>query len=147
MGARSMDGKEDADARQDNPRDSRNNSMPDGRSDGRLGGRSEGSQDSQQNGRQDGVSGRFEKERFDIPAGDRGSNSMYDLYESTFRDASSVFDALQRLSGRGVAEDAIDHSLNWLILSAWSNLDKMKELQDDMIDRLQKIKEATGITN
>ncbi|KWT92164.1 hypothetical protein [Candidatus Magnetominusculus xianensis] len=85
-------------------------------------------------------------ERFDIPAG-QGSDGGYDQFENSFRDVSSVFDALQRLSGRGVAEDAIDHSLNWLILSAWSNLDKMKELQDDIINRLQEIKKATGISN
>ncbi|MBF0456519.1 MAG: hypothetical protein HQK99_01320 [Nitrospirae bacterium] len=104
--------------------------------------------DARQDGLPDGLQGRFGQERPDVPAGVRGSNSMDDLYEEgTFRDASSVFDALQRLSGRGVAEDAIDHSLNWLILSAWSKLDKMKELQDNMVDRLQKIKEATGIIN
>ncbi|MEO5360807.1 MAG: hypothetical protein H7843_10240 [Nitrospirota bacterium] len=88
----------------------------------------------------------FNEERFDIPAG-QCSDGGYDQFESSFRDVSSVFDALQRLSGRGVAEDAIDHSLNWLILSAWSNLDKMKELQDDIINRLQEIKKATGISN
>jgi hypothetical protein len=54
---------------------------------------------------------------------------------------------LQRLSGRGVAEDAIDHSLNWLILSAWNNLDKMKKLQDDMINRLREVKKTAGILN
>ncbi|MBF0518081.1 MAG: hypothetical protein HQK97_13395 [Nitrospirae bacterium] len=86
----------------------------------------------------------FKVESFDISQGE-DTAAAYGDYLSDFRDVCSVFDALQRLSGRGVAEDAIDHSLNWLILSAWSNLDKMKEIQDDIGNRLQEIKKTTGI--
>ncbi|MBF0488778.1 MAG: hypothetical protein HQK98_11530 [Nitrospirae bacterium] len=78
--------------------------------------------------------------------GRRGGNER-DHFGGSFKDASAAFDVLRRLSGRGVAEDAIDHSLNWLILSAWSNLDRMKELQDDIMDRLQQIKKSAGILN
>ncbi|MBF0553871.1 MAG: hypothetical protein HQK96_04855 [Nitrospirae bacterium] len=86
------------------------------------------------------------EKRFETPVGQHGDNG-YGHYGRTFRDASAAFDVLQRLSGRGVAEDAIDHSLNWLILSAWNNLDRMKEIQDDIVNRLQEIKKATGILN
>ncbi|MCG6551363.1 MAG: hypothetical protein L7F77_03475 [Candidatus Magnetominusculus sp. LBB02] len=101
----------------------------DGRADGR---------DGRQAGLNDGVPNGFEE----------GMSAGLDaMGYGPCIDVSSVFDILQRLSGRGVAEDAIDHSLNWLILSAWRNLDKMKELQNEMINRLQEIKKATGILN
>ncbi|MBF0569064.1 MAG: hypothetical protein HQK95_09420 [Nitrospirae bacterium] len=84
--------------------------------------------------------------RKEVADGRRDGNE-YDHFGGTFKDAATAFDVLRRLSGRGVAEDAIDHSLNWLILSAWSNLDRMKELQDDIMDRLQQIKKSAGILN
>ncbi|KJU84356.1 hypothetical protein MBAV_003448 [Candidatus Magnetobacterium bavaricum] len=74
------------------------------------------------------------------------TNSEFDVFDSTFRNASKAFEVLNRLTKQNI-DSNIDVSLDWLIVSAWSNLDRMKKLQDEMTSRLQEAKKIAGLMN
>ncbi|MBF0539494.1 MAG: hypothetical protein HQL03_14710 [Nitrospirae bacterium] len=73
-------------------------------------------------------------------------SSEFDVFDSTFRTASKAFEVLNRLTRQNI-DGNIDVSLDWLIVSAWSNLDRMKKLQDEMTSRLQEAKKIAGLMN
>ncbi|MBF0345277.1 MAG: hypothetical protein HQL06_13740 [Nitrospirae bacterium] len=72
------------------------------------------------------------------------SDSSLDVLDTTFRSASKAFEMLNKLTKQGI-ENNIDVSLDWLLVSAWSNLDRMKKLQDEMTSRLQEAKKIAGL--
>ncbi|QWR76971.1 hypothetical protein [Candidatus Magnetomonas plexicatena] len=74
---------------------------------------------------------------------DSGMNAS----NSGFSKVTSTLDLLNRLASRTVAEDAVEHSINWLMLTAWANLEKMKKLKEDMLHRITEAKKIAGIMN
>ncbi|MEO5356725.1 MAG: hypothetical protein H7844_05430 [Nitrospirae bacterium YQR-1] len=65
--------------------------------------------------------------------------------DTSLTKGTSTLDLLNRLAGRSVTEDAVEHSVNWLMLTAWTNFEKMKKLKEDMLQRLTEAKKIAGI--
>ncbi|MBF0564489.1 MAG: hypothetical protein HQK89_04540 [Nitrospirae bacterium] len=75
------------------------------------------------------------------------SSTGYEKYDSTFKNASKAFERLNNLTPDLSDEKNIDKSLRLLILSAWSSLDRMKKLQDEIATRLQEAKKIAGLVS
>ena len=76
-----------------------------------------------------------------------GEDSCNSSSDSRFTKVTSTLDLLNRLARRSVTEDAVEHSINWLMLTAWANFEKMKKLKEDMLHRLTEAKKIAGIMN
>ncbi|MES0336286.1 MAG: hypothetical protein SFH39_08020 [Candidatus Magnetobacterium sp. LHC-1] len=87
-----------------------------------------------------------EKGKDKAPETQGSGNSEFDVFDSTFRQASKAFEVLNKLTKQNI-ESNIDVSLDWLIVSAWSNLDRMKKLQDEITSRLTEAKKIAGLMN
>ncbi|MBF0518675.1 MAG: hypothetical protein HQK92_03020 [Nitrospirae bacterium] len=76
-----------------------------------------------------------------------GEDNGISASNSGFMQVTSTLDLLNRLARRSVTEDAVEHSINWLMLTAWANFEKMKKLKEDMLDRITEAKKIAGIMN
>jgi hypothetical protein len=76
---------------------------------------------------------------------DGRNGNGYDQYDNTFKNTSKAFETLNVLSPDLSDQEHVDESLKWLILSAWSNLDRMKKLQEEIAITLEEAKKIARL--